>query len=166
MRLRLAPGKLHYWDPKTRLNLWASTCPEGTVPEDADLSNIRLALATGVLVRVGVASSPAETKQKLDPLQPAENPLEKKTVQEPEPDKGGEVRAKGEVGAAEPDQTGEGLEPEVDGDSAPQAEDEGRVDPDQPDKASEPGQALEETAKEPEKPKKQRKKGGRKKKQG
>lgn len=146
MRLRLAPGKLHFWDPKTRLNLWAFSRPEGTVPDDADLSNISIALATGVLVRVDDPIPPAGTEIRKEaappePPKPAEEPIQE---QETEPQANEET-------PGEPAEESVALqEPEPAQEAEPQEE-------------HEVGTAAEEVA-EPAKPKHERKRGRRSKK--
>lgn len=146
MRLRLAPGKLHFWDPKTRLNLWAFSRPEGTVPDDADLSNISIALATGVLVRVDDPIPPAGTEIRKEaappePPKPAEEPIQE---QETEPQTNEET-------PGEPAEESVALqEPEPAQEAEPQEE-------------HEVGTAAEEAA-EPAKPKHERKRGRRSKK--
>lgn len=146
MRLRLAPGKLHFWDPKTRLNLWAFSRPEGTVPDDADLSNISIALATGVLVRVDDPIPPVGTEIRKEaappePPKPAEEPIQE---QETEPQANEET-------PGEPAEESVALqEPEPAQEAEPQEE-------------HEVGTAAEEVA-EPAKPKHERKRGRRSKK--
>src|SRR5690606_2555078 len=146
MRLRLAPGKLHSWDPKTRLNLWAFSRPEGTVPDDADLSNISIALATGVLVRVDDPIPPAGTEIRKEaappePPKPAEEPIQE---QETGPQANEEA-------PGEPAEESVALpEPEPAQEAEPQEE-------------HEVGTAAEEAA-EPAKPKHERKRGRRSKK--
>lgn len=146
MRLRLAPGKLHFWDPKTRLNLWAFSRPEGTVPDDADLSNISIALATGVLVRVDDPIPPAGTEIRKEaappePPKPAEEPIQEQETESQVNEEASGEPAEESVALQEPE-------------PAQEAE---------PQEGHEVGTAAEEAAK-PAKPKHERKRGRRSKK--
>jgi hypothetical protein len=85
-RVRLAPGKLGFYCPKTNLHLHYPQKIEGEVPANADLTNIKRAVKSGRLLEVPVAA-PAERVAEVPEAPLAEEDVQvKEQAAEPEED--------------------------------------------------------------------------------
>lgn len=82
-RVRLAPGKLGFYCPKTNLHLYYPQKIEGEVSASADLTNIKRAVKSGRLIEVPL---PVVKPQETQSPQPAvkSEPVEDQAAGEPE----------------------------------------------------------------------------------
>lgn len=70
-RVRLAPGKLGFYCPRTNLHLYYPQKIEGEVPANADLTNIKRAVKSGRLLEVPAPVSVKQTAE-VQEIPPAE----------------------------------------------------------------------------------------------